>query len=287
MVLPVQTRMADALDDDTQTLYVPLEDLPEITQSIDDRCENDTVAIASYMAVGTRKNQQDSIRVGNKGSCTVSVVCDGMGGLSGGERASTLAAEEMLRSLLENAASGDIPTEIEHAALKINGHVKNLRDDSGQPLGAGTTLTTVCVRGAEMYWNNVGDSHIYLFHDGRLRQLNLDHNLGEHLDRMVYEGLMSIEEARNHPQRAALTSYLGIDSLTLIGGNRTPIMLQKNDIVVQCTDGLYRCLSEEEMCHILADAGTVQEMAKALVECALSLPGAHDNTSVALTLYKG
>lgn len=71
------------------------------------------------------------------------------------------------------------------------------------------------------------DSHIYLYRDGTLEQLNIDHNFGAQLDQMALEGSITQDEALHHPQRAALTSYLGISELTLISGNRMPFQLRK------------------------------------------------------------
>lgn len=120
-----------------------------------------------------------------------------------------------------------------------------------------------------------------------MRQLNIDHNFGVHLDQMVQEGSITTEEALRHPQRAALTSYLGIQELTLISGNRIPFPLQKDDVLLQCTDGLYRCLSDDAICQILNATKDLKQASKLLVETALTFPGAHDNTSVLLTKYKG
>ena len=104
---------------------------------------------------------------------------------------------------------------------------------------------------------------------------------------MVQEGSITTEEALRHPQRAALTSYLGIQELTLISGNRMPFPLQKDDVLLQCTDGLYRCLSDDAICQILNATKDLKRASKLLVETALTFPGAHDNTSVLLTKYKG
>lgn len=78
-----------AMDDVTQTLLYPSENDSEKTLCFDS-CETDTTEIASYMSIGTRNNQQDSVRFDHNEFSTVCVVCDGMGGLSGGERASAL-----------------------------------------------------------------------------------------------------------------------------------------------------------------------------------------------------
>lgn len=98
------------------------------------------------------------------------------------------------------------------------------------------------LRNGKLFWCSIGDSHIYLYRDGTLEQLNIDHNFGAQLDQMALEGSITQDEALHHPQRAALTSYLGISELTLISGNRMPFQLRKGDVLIQCTDGLYRYL---------------------------------------------
>ena len=116
-----------AMDDVTQTLLYPSENDSEKTLCFDS-CETDTTEIASYMSIGTRNNQQDSVRFDHNEFSTVCVVCDGMGGLSGGERASALAAQGMTQHLLENAQATDISTEMGRAALRLNEKVKDIRD---------------------------------------------------------------------------------------------------------------------------------------------------------------
>ncbi len=277
------------MDDVTETLVMPMDmDLPLVEEAPapDKTMETASVNVASYMSVGTRKNQQDSLRFDGGDDRVVCVLCDGMGGLSGGERASALAAGGMLRHLLGTTGE-DIPTEIGRAALRLNSEVRALTDPQGKPIEAGTTLTVIYIRNGQMFWSNIGDSHIYLCRDGKVEQLNIDHNLGTHLDQLVQNGQMTQEEAMNHPQRAALTSYLGITELTLIGGNRTPMTLQKDDVIIQCSDGLYRCMSDEDMAQVLAVAPDLKTAARTMVENAVCLPGPHDNTSVVLTRYKG
>ena len=275
-----------AMDDVTQTLLVPFDE-PETQKKSPERKETDSTEIVSYTSVGTRQNQQDAVCLEYNEFCTVCVVCDGMGGLSGGERASSLAAQGMAQYLLEHATSEDIPTEMGRAALKLNEKVKSLRDTENRKIEAGTTLTTVFCHDGMVFWCGIGDSHIYLYRNATLEQLNIDHNLGVHLDQMVQDGTITQEEALHHPQRAALTSYLGIAELTLISGNRTPLTLQKDDILVQCTDGLYRCLSDDSICQILEASENLEQGARLLVETALTIPGAHDNTTVALMRFKG
>lgn len=278
---------AAGLDDITQTLAVPMVELNGSGPCSANSWHNSSLEVASYTSLGTRNSQQDSIRFQGTDNSVVCAVCDGMGGLSGGERASALVAEGITQSLTEHAQSENIPLEMGRAALRLNEKVKSLRDDNDQKIEAGTTLTTVFIRDGHLFWCSIGDSHIYLFRNNRLEQLNIDHNLGVQLDQMVEEGTLTAEEARNHPQREALTSYLGIRELTRISGNQNPIPLQKGDLLLQCTDGLYRSLPAQDLAEILEHADQLDDAAKRLVETALCVPGSHDNTSVALTRFNG
>lgn len=275
------------LDDITQTLAVPLLDLNTPIPCVARSWAAGPLEIASYSSVGTRHSQQDSIRFDGNELCAVCAVCDGMGGLSGGERASALAAEGIVQSLMEHSQAESIPLEMGRSAFRLNEKVKDLRDDKDQKIEAGTTLTTIFIRDGSLFWCSIGDSHIYLFRQEQLEQLNIDHNLGVQLDQMVQDGALTAEEARSHPQREALTSYLGIRELTRISGNQNPIPLQKGDILLQCTDGLYRSLNAQELAEILNSTDQLDDAAKCLVETALCLPGSHDNTSVALTRFNG
>ena len=63
---------------------------------------------------------------------------------------------------------------------------------------------------------SVGDSHIYLFRKGKLYQLNRDHNYFSELLEEVKAGRMTMEEARSHPERAHLTSFVGLEELELL-----------------------------------------------------------------------
>ena len=273
----------DSLDDITVTLAVPEKAAtPEPDRSGFQAGE--AVQMAAYSAIGTRKSQQDAVRFAVGERRSVAVLCDGMGGLSGGERASALAAEGMLRALTGQDAA-DIPRAMGRAAARLNSQVRELCDDQDRKIEAGTTLTAVVVEDGRLFWCNIGDSRIYLYRAGGLEQLSEDHTLGRQLDRLVREGALSPAEARCHPGRAALTNYVGMPDMSEIGGNRRGIPLQSQDIVVQCSDGLYRCLTEEEMAQVLGAVGEqdLQQAAQALVQAALCLPGPHDNTSVALT----
>src|SRR5690606_22426583 len=68
--------------------------------------------------------------------------------------------------------------------------------------GMGTTITALLLTGDEFALLHVGDSRAYLWRDGELRQLTKDDTFVQSL---VDQGVITTEEARNHPQRSLIT----------------------------------------------------------------------------------
>jgi protein phosphatase len=88
---------------------------------------------------------------------------------------------------------------------------------------------------------NVGDSRVYLFHDGELEQITEDHSLVEDL---VREGRLTAEEARTHPQRNVVTRVLGIEEDVEV--DSWQIVPYTGDRFLLCSDGLFNEVDESD-----------------------------------------
>ena len=242
---------------------------------------------------GTREYQQDALNVEIRQDWEtgetriISVLCDGMGGLEGGERASRLAVSRMMDEL--DTSWNTYPDIYLDAAMDVNYEVRNLRDqETGRKLEAGTTLTAASIQKNQLYWCSVGDSRIYLYRQGVMQCLTRDHIYGNDLDEMAEKGEITAEQAENTPGRSALTSYLGIRNLERINYNQTSMELRPGDVILQCSDGLYRSLSEMEMAYTIQRCfPDMQKAADSLTSIAVGQPGKHDNTSAVLLCYMG
>ena len=248
------------------------------------------ISIGSASLKGTREYQQDALAYKTAGwkrnaaGRAAAVLCDGMGGLNAGEKASGLACGRLIEEL--DVPWGQFPGVLSDALSDINYEVAHLRDEKGTPLGCGTTAVAVVVEGDGMYYASVGDSRIYLIRSGRLRCLTRDHTYGNELDDQAAAGKISPEKARASENRAALTSYLGIRRLDQIDSNRDAVHLIPGDIVLLCSDGLYKSLPEPEFVTAVTSCGTdMQLAARYLAERAVGMPGRHDNTTVVLMGY--
>ena len=147
------------------------------------------------------------------------------------------------------------------AANCVNEQVKKLD-------GAGATLCGVVIKDWLLNWISVGDSHIYLYRKGRVCRLNKEHNLSATIDRLVASGKLSKADALGMYNRHALTSYIGIDTLSEIDYSVAPIPLQSGDSIMLCSDGLYRDLSLREMARILkyADEDVAEKFIKKVLK---------------------
>lgn len=237
--------------------------------------------------IGARDSQQDAFGFSDKDDLpflahggVLAVVADGMGGMSHGGEASHLTVKIFLQCYMAKLFDEAIPMAMSRALHEANQAVANLSKEVGEE-NVGTTLVAAVVYDNALYWVSVGDSRIYLLRQGRLTQLTQDHVLAVELDRDAANGLISLEDAQNHPERPALTSYLGLPELDLIDQNPEPLQLLAGDKVLLCSDGLYAAVDANEIaaCSI----NDSQQWAEVLVATVLSKerPG-QDNLTVAI-----
>ena len=204
----------------------------------------------------------------------ICLVADGMGGHAFGDRASQTAAR-----VLQNQLSTELPlrpSAVLAAVREANVRVQQIGDDEF----AGTTLAGVALvrddDNALPHWMafNIGDSRVYLWNDGELTQLSIDHSAVQEL---VDDGAITSDEAMHHPDRNIVTRAVGVaddvepDVWFLAGGGRQSFLI--------CSDGLTKELDDAAIRDVLAGAGADDSPAELLVAAALGAGGA-DNVTV-------
>ena len=240
--------------------------------------------VGFYQAIGDRENQQDHAAVDEDlpGQGCMAVLCDGMGGMENGGDASLLCVRNFVqdcRVYMED------PVEfLRQEAEKLNAQVRTLRDQNGEPLHSGTTLVAVLNIQGRIYWLNVGDSRIYLWRDGKLYPLTVDHNYSLQIREEIERGELTIEAANRESRQEALISYIGIQELSRIdvGGNYPQ---QAGDIYMLCIDGVNKAITDEEIAAFFAErhGKSAGELARGLVQYVLEHKNAkQDNTTVAI-----
>lgn len=190
---------------------------------------------------GSRDYQEDCFEicaeaVEDPDGCLV-VLCDGMGGHSGGAIASQSAITAFINKFL--AAEGSSPEQaLSESLTAAHDLIKQQVAESGAPGDMGTTLVAVYVSNSDVYWISVGDSHLYFYRNGEINKLNQDHSMASVLDELADIGRISNEEAKSDPQRNALRSCLSVDEISLIDLQVSKSLLSAGDKLILATDGL-------------------------------------------------
>jgi PPM family protein phosphatase len=217
----------------------------------------------------------------------VYLVCDGMGGAAAGEIASSLAVDEMVR-LLEHqdgdengSRAASMPLLAEEAIAQANEAIFSRSQHNERLSGMGTTLVGLLAEERRVWVFNVGDSRCYLFRNGRLVQITLDHSLVEEQVRL---GRMSRSEALRSPLRNVITRALGTQNRV------TPDIFElepePGDLFLLCSDGLTRELTDTLIESMLGVDLPIDALCARLVETAKKA-GGRDNITCILVRASG
>lgn len=227
---------------------------------------------ATHVGMVRQQNEDAFVAQAN-----VFAVADGMGGHNAGEVASALAVDGLRRA----AATGFSAAEGLVAAINIaNTTIHEASGGLSEQRGMGTTLTALVPLVAadgepqRVVVANVGDSRIYLWRGGELKQVSADHS---YVQELLSEGLITAAEARTHPRRNIVTRALGIEGDVNADSWVLPMVM--GDRYVLCSDGLVDEVDDEEIAAILRASTNPQVAADHLVRVAND-HGGRDNTTV-------
>lgn len=243
---------------------------------------NMTLEAAGLSDAGTfRSNNEDAFQCCREQG--IFVVCDGMGGAAAGEIASRIASESVAKALCteENGERrSDDATEaaLVEAIADANRKIYERAQRDAETLGMGTTIVAAQVSAGIAHLAHVGDSRCYLWRKDRMELLTQDHSL---VGEQVRLGRLSPEEAENSPYRNVITRALGTQSSVMTEYQRMQVL--EGDVLLLCSDGLTRELSDAEIAGVLAQAakgGDPDAICRMLVERAKEAGGRDNITCV-------
>ena len=226
-----------------------------------------------------RSANQDAYRLSLSpdGEYVLAALCDGMGGVHGGEIASAVAAdsfmqyaEDMLRREPKSDAAQVLREAAAYANLKV--YDRAFRDESCR--GMGTTLVAALVRPEDAAVVNI--SRCYWLADGQLQQVTRDHSL---VQSMVDRGLITEDEARSHPRKNVIMRAVGLERT--IRSDIFRLDICPGDALLLCSDGLSNLVDAGEMESLLLASSDDDAVCRELLRMALDR-GAPDNVTLAL-----
>lgn len=198
--------------------------------------------------LGNRETNQDRLNIFESKDSLLIVVADGMGGHAGGE----IAAEITIETLGKHFQSTAKPLRNPRAflGLAIEAAHNNIvragiaHEDKIDPR---TTCIACLLQGHTAIWAHVGDSRLYLLRDNKSLVRTQDHSYVEGLRQ---KGEITKKEMLTHPMRNYLTECLGGDrgSPKIAYGEHTA--LQRDDVLLLCTDGFWSQLDEPQLLSV-------------------------------------
>ena len=270
------------------------------------------IAIAAASDVGTvREHNEDSLLVGDldEGTCVeltpspaagappgtptswhdpaaergaLLVVCDGMGGVVGGEVASELAAAVMWREMKGTPATRDpevFARLLRRAARVANHDVHAMAQREPGLRGMGTTLSAAGVVDDRLVVATVGDSRAYILRAGELVQVTRDQSLQQALLAAGHDSL----EAAN--AGGAILQALGAGED--VEPSLSIIELRRGDRVLLCSDGLHGLVGDPALALLMSPPHSVAEAASLLIAAARAAGGTDNITAIVTELGGG
>lgn len=216
-------------------------------------------------------------------SCTLGVVCDGMGGAKSGNVASSLAVEVFTQEIRTSWRAGmhqeDVDNMLRCAIKLVNFAVY---DQAGQFVdfaGMGTTLVATLVEGKRVTVVNVGDSRAYLVNAEGIRTVTQDHSI---VQMMIDRGELTPEEAKTYPGKNLITRAIGTDPS--VECDLFHLVLEAEDCILMCSDGLSNMVDEQELLFEVVHGGEREDCCQRLLNIAINREASDNVTCLLMQL---
>lgn len=201
-----------------------------------------TYDYSAYSSVGRRRNNEDSYSVTEKTDELLAVVGDGLGGVSGGE----IASSKLIESAKEHIEDTDLDADdLDDAIAEMNLDIFNLGKYGEGPK---TTLALLWIKGAVAYAANVGDSRIYQLRGRDIVFQSTDHSVPQ---LAVQLGEIRPEDIRTHKDRNKITRCMGMEQF--VSPDISKLEVEPGDRFILCSDGFWEPVLEYEMISTAAD----------------------------------
>ena len=227
-----------------------------------------------------RTTNQDAYHIGKIGDDIAwAVVCDGMGGASGGNVASLVAVGAISDNVNKNynvtMRENSLKNMLVSAITNANVLVNQKSHQNPELSGMGTTVVLSFIKDGVAHIAHAGDSRAYLISNSRISQITRDHTMVQYL---IETGEITLEEAKNHPKKHLITRALGVAEEIDVDYNF--VSLEKGDKILMCTDGLTNLLESDEICEVINE-NTIEKATDILVDTA-NERGGMDNITVVI-----
>ncbi len=199
---------------------------------------------------GNRENNEDSVGMYQDEETYCFLLADGLGGHGKGEVASRLAVETAVKTF---AARENKETFLRDAFEAAQDSIVKRQQEDRTCRDMKTTLVILDVEKEHLRWGHIGDSRLYYFFNGKIRERTLDHSVPQML---VSAGEIKEKAIRHHPDRNRLLRVLGTDTEEVNYQESEVVKRAGRQAFLLCTDGFWELIEEKKMESTLKKAAS-------------------------------
>lgn len=226
-----------------------------------------------------RNSNQDAFLCANLSeNAVLAILCDGMGGASGGNVASSVTVDvvstQIMATYRDDMSASSIKNMLESAVAAANIELFDRATVDEDLRGMGTTIVIALVVSGVLHLVHVGDSRAYLVDSEGLTQVTRDHTV---VQTMVENGQITEEEARSHPRKHFITRAIGVDIEVKCEYNL--LDMREKESLILCSDGLSNLLDEDDIFEMITQTENAEDVPSLLIHKA-NMAGGSDNITV-------
>lgn len=223
-------------------------------------------------------NQDDVLSVVKENGDSIYVLCDGMGGHTGGaiacKKCINMFKNEFIKSKYNSLDSAK--EWLYKTVLKANKEIINAGKKDESLKGMGTTVVCLLVSKEFKVYASVGDSRLYSYNKKNLLQISEDQTFAAALYKAGY---INEKEAKNHPRKGMLLCAVGSAPNNALDVQINEVNGKDNYLI--CSDGLYNMVEDNKIKKVLDEKISIKEKADKLINLAND-NGGFDNISIIL-----
>lgn len=235
--------------------------------------------IAARSDVGNiRKENEDRYFIAHDKKAIA--IADGMGGHENGKIAAYIAIDTFAQYQDEIARNDFSEEKFAQIMNAINQAVYNYKQHEAAGKMMGTTFSGIVIKNKTLFLAHVGDSRVYLYRRGVLWQLTEEHS---YLAELMRNGENAENISNAEKNKHILTKAIGPEKI--VDSQISTFDLEKDDLLLLCTDGLHNSVNDAEMAAALAKNEGLEDITDELVGLALER-GGNDNITLVLCRYE-
>ncbi|NRT37162.1 serine/threonine protein phosphatase PrpC [Clostridium beijerinckii] len=240
--------------------------------------------IANEIFIGNEEIQEDYSEGVNKSNGTMAVLADGLGKNEAGRISSIVAVKTISKLFKEEGNKEKITYFFKKAFNKASREIiKRVEKDKG-----GASVLSVIIYDNLLSYALVGDVMLAIFRNKELVKLSKGHSISEVAKKEYYNGKIQKDEALYALKEKKLLYYIGQESFRDIEISESPIELQKNDIIILMSRGVYEGLRWIEIERILGNKkANINEICGQIMENVKDNNKNNCNGSIMLMKYCG